>query len=327
MLLKVLKSNQPYHFILIPIIAFALWVKPLMMPAAYPFFSGEDSMILYKPLRYLLSDNLTLSSLLAFTFTLLLSFLILKLNVQYTFIRIKSFLPSSLFILVTSGVADLHFMHPIYPATLFLVIAIDRIFDSYEKDVIHSNAFDAGIFLAIGSLFYLNLAFFFPLIWFGFIIVKPNVNWREYILSTIGFIMPWLAAFAYYMAIGAQDELRQTLMANFTAHQSFLKGNLVNQIYAVYLGLLILMGSYYLLSSYDDKRISSRKFFKVFFWVFVISALLMAFHPAVSKEIIIVMAIPLAYLISNYFIFMKHQLWGEVLLFLLTAAVIYLQLA
>lgn len=326
MLLRVLKSNQPFHFILLPIIAIALWIKPLMNPVAYPFFPGEDSMILYKPISYLLADNPVLSSLLAFTFTLLLSFLILKLNVQYTFIRIKSFLPSSLFIIITSGVPELHFMHPVYPATLFLVITIDRIFESYEKGVIHSNAFDAGIFLAIGSLFYLNLVFFFPLIWFGLIIVKPNANWREYILSALGFIMPWLAALAYYMVNGTQDVMRQTLTTNLTIHQSFLKDNLINQIYAGYLGLLILLGSYYLLLQYDDKRISSRKFFKVFFWVFVISVILIAFHPAVSREIIIVMAIPLAYLISNYFIFMKHQLLGEVLMFLLAAAVVYLQL-
>ncbi|HET6556219.1 MAG TPA: hypothetical protein VFG54_02830, partial [Prolixibacteraceae bacterium] len=71
--------------------------------------------------------------------------------------------------------------------------------------------------------------------------------------------------------------------------------------------------------------ISSRKFFKVFFWIFLISVILAGAHPAVSKEIIVVTAIPLSYLISNHFIFMKKEFWGEVLLFLLVAAVVYLQ--
>lgn len=327
MLLKALKLHQPFHFLLIPIIAIALWIKSLMMPQAYPFYPGEDAMILYQPINLLLSGSPLLSNVMAFAFTLLLAFLILKLNVQYTFIRVRSFLPSSLFILLTSGISALHAMHPIYPAALFLIMAIDRIFNSYEKEIIHSNAFDAGILLAIGSLFYWNLVFFFPLIWFGFIVVKAKVNWREYILSTIGFVMPWLAAMAYYAAMGTQDELRQTIMANLTFNNSFLKGNLIHQIYTGYLVLLILLGSLYLLSQYDDKRISSRKFFKVFFWVFVISVILITASPAVSQEFIIVIAIPLAYLIGNYFIFMKHQLWGEVLMYLLAGLIIYLQFA
>ena len=37
--------------------------------------------------------------------------------------------------------------------SLFLLLTIDRIFDAYEKESIHSNAFDAGTYLSIGSLF------------------------------------------------------------------------------------------------------------------------------------------------------------------------------
>lgn len=324
MLLKILKSNQPFHILLVPIMAIALWIRSFVHPQAYPFYPGEDSMILYKTFSNLLGDSLLLNNIVALLFIILLAFLILKLNVQYTFIRVRSFLPPSLFVLITSGMPELHAMHPVYPATLFLVLTIDRIFNSVEKEVIHSNAFDSGVLLAIGSLFYLNLAFFFPLLWFGFIIIKQKVNWREYILSTIGFALPWLAAFGYYMINGIENELTTTIQANFTLPRLF-KENLPIQIYAGYLGLLTLFGSFFILSQYDDKRISSRKFFKVFFWIFLISVILIAAHPGVSREIIVVAAIPLTYLISNQFIFMKRQLWGEILLFLLAAAVIYLQ--
>lgn len=325
MLLKALKSNQPYHFLLIPLFALALWIRSLVHTEAFPFYAGEDMMILYKPVIILLGKNLLLNHISALIFTILLAFLILKLNVQYGFIKVRSFLPPSLFVLITSGMPDLHAMHPVYPATLFLVLAIDRIFNSFDKEIIHSNAFDAGIFLAIGSLFYLNLVFFFPLLWFGFIIIKPKVNWREYILTTIGFVLPWLGALIYYLIAGRQDELWNTLQMNFTSPQIFLRENLPIQIYVGYLVLLTLLGSIFLLSQYDDRRISSRKFFKVFFWIFLISIVLIAANPAVSQEIIIILAFPLTFLISNFFIFMKRQVWGEIFLYLLTAGVIYLQ--
>jgi len=325
MLLKALKSNQPYHFLLIPLIAFALWIRSFIQPGAFSFYPGEDMMILYKPLSYILGTNLLLNNIIALLFTILLAFLILKLNVQYAFIKLRTFLPPCVFILITSGMPDLHAMHPVYPATLFLVLTIDRIFSSFDKEIIHSNAFDAGVFLAVGSLFYLNLVFFFPVLWFGFIIIKQKVNWREYILSTIGFVLPWLAALTYFFIAGREDELWHTLQMNFTSKQTFLRDNLSIQIYIGFLFLLTLLGSFFLLSQYDDKRISSRKFFKVFFWIFLISIVLIAANPAVSQEIIVILALPLTYLISNYFIFMKRQFWGELFLYLLAAAVIFLQ--
>jgi hypothetical protein len=325
MLLKALKSSQPFYFLMIPIIAIAFWIKSLASPVPFLFYQGEDAMILYQPFVYFLGKSALASSLAALVFIILLVFLILKLNVQYAFIRGRSFLPSSLFIIITSGMHELHSMHPVYPAALFLILTIDRIFSAYDSTSIHSNAFESGIFLAIGSLFYLNLIFLFPLLWIGFIVIKPQVNWREYVLTTLGFIFPWLAALMYYVITDRTDEMIQTLTANLTYHQIFLKGNLFVQIYIGYLALLTLLGSIFLLGQYDEKKISSRKYFKVFFWIFLILSVLIFANPAVSQELIILLAIPLTYLISNYLIFMKRQFWGEVFLYALISGVIYLQ--
>ena len=325
MLLKTLKSNQTFHFLLIPFIAAALWVKSFMNPIPFPFYSGEDMMLLYQPINALVGKSTVASNIFALVFIILLAFLILKLNVQYTFIRVRTVLPSVLFILITSGLHELHAMHPVYPAALFLILTVDRIFNAYDKEVIHSNAFEAGIFLAIGSLFYLNLVFFFPFLWIGFIIIKPKVNWREFVLTTLGFIFPWLVALAYYAASNQTDELMITLKANISLHQSFLKGNLPIQIYLGFLGFLTMLASFLIMSQYDGKKISSRKYFKAFFWIFLISGILIVANPAASQDIIILLAIPLTYLISNYLIYMKRPVWGEIYLYILVAGVIYLQ--
>ena len=327
MLLKALKTNHAYHYFLIPFIAIAIWTRSFMNPSMFSFFPGENMMILYQPVNYLLGESPLASHIVALLFIILLSFLILKLNVQYAFIRSRTFLPPSLFLLITSGMADLRAMHPVYMAALFLILSIDRIFNTYDKESIHSNAFDSGVFLAIGSLFYFNLIFFFPLLWISFIILRPNVNWREYILTTLGFILPWLAALSFYLVTGRTDELIQTIKANFTMHRAFLRENLPIQIYVGFLVLLTILASLFLLTQYDGKKISSRRYFKSFFWIFLISVSLVVANPAVSEEIIIMLAIPLTYLISNYLIFMKRQTWGEVLLYLLAAGVVVLQFA
>ncbi len=327
MLLKVLKSNQAYHFILIPLIAGALWVRSFMQSTVFPFYPGEDMMLLYQPINYLIGQNQLANNIIALVFTILLAFLILKLNYQYTFIRSRTFLPPSLFVIIASCIPDLHAMHPVYPASLFLIIAIDKVFGSYDKETFHSNAFDAGIFVAISSLFYLNMIFFFPSIWFGFIILKQKVNWREYVLSTLGFVFPWIGAYLYYLITNQSDEFFLTLERNLVSDQVFLSKGLPIQIFMGYLFFLTLLGSFFLLAQYDEKKISSRRYFKVFFWIFLISVGLIAASPAVSHEIMIILAIPLTYLISNYLMFLKRQFWGEVFMYVLIAGVIFLQFA
>jgi len=325
MLLKALKSNSTYSFLLIPFFAIALWVKSFMQPLLYPFYPGENSMLLYQPIDALLGKSPVAGHVVALILIIVLSFLVLRIKLQYSFIRERTILPSFLFILITSGMHELHGVHPVYFAALFLILTIDRIFDSYEKEIIHANAFESGILLAIGSLFYFNLVFFFPFLWVGFIILKPKVNWRDYILTTLGFVFPWLGAAAYYGATGQIGELQTTIQANFQSHGFFLKDNLSLQIYMGYLALLILLASALIMSQYDGKKISTRKYFKAFFWIFLISVILMFAVPAVSQEIIMLMAIPLTYLISNYFICVKRPIFGEIFLFVLLAGVVFLQ--
>lgn len=325
MLLRSLKSNPTYQFLLVPFIAIVLWIKSFMEPMLFPFYQGEDAMLLYQPISYLLGKSAMAGTIAALVFMILLAFLVFKINVQYSFIKVRTVLPSVLFILISSGLHELHSMHPVYPAALFLILTIDRIFNSYDKEVIHSNAFDAGILLAVGSLFYFNLVFFFPFLWIGFIILKPQVNWREYILSTLGFVFPWLAAMAYYGATGQVDEFTTIIKANLSLHGSLLKGNLAVQIYLGFLALMILLSSVSLLSQYDFKKISARKYFKAFFWVFLIACILLVANPGVSQDIIILLAIPVSYLVSNYLIYMKRPIWGEIFLYILLAGVIYLQ--
>jgi len=325
MLLKALKLDQPFYFVFIPFIAAALWIKSLISPIQFPFYQEENMMILYQPFSYFLGKNPLASSIFALVFIILLVFLILKLNVQYSFIKGRSLMPACLYIIITSGMHELHAMHPVYLATLFLILTIDRIFDSYDKDSIHSNAFESGIFLAIGSLFYLNLVFFFPILWIGFIVINSKISWRDFVLTTLGFLLPWFAALIYYQATDKIDELGRILEANFTFHQVFLRGNLPVQIYIGYLVFLTLLGSIFLVAQYDEKKIKSRKYFKTFFWIFLICCILIFSIPAASQEIILLLAIPLTFLISNYLIFMKRQFWGEVFLYILTGGVIYLQ--
>ena len=80
-----------------------------------------------------------------------------------------------------------------------------------------------------------------------------------------------------------------------------------------------------LLKQYDSKKVSSRKYFSIFFTIFVLGMLSFAFIPVTSQEMLVIIAIPVTYLISNLFVFMKSRFWSEVLFILLLGIVIFMQ--
>lgn len=325
MILRILKTNQAYHFLLIPLIVLGLWFRSYIHPEYFPFFEGENAMFLYKPVHQWLSQSALVSNLLAMMFVIALSFLVLRLNTAYAFIRIRTFLPSNIFVLIVSGLLSLHALHPVYFALLFLLLCVDRIFQSYELEQFHASAFEAGFFIGLGSLFYLNLIFFFPVIWIGFLLIKKQYQWRNFILPLMGVGVPWLFTWSYYFLTDQCAVFTETITVNLYSDNHFLRDNLPLQIYLGSLTVLTLLSSIFLLNQYDEKKISTRKNFQVFFLIFSIAFVLLIAVPAVSQEILIIMSLPLTFLISNYLIFMKRKFWSNLFMYLFIALIIYMQ--
>ncbi len=325
MILRILKTNQAYHFILIPLMIAGLWFRSYIHPDFFPFFEGENNMFLYKLVHQWFAQSALVSNLLSMVFVIILSFLILKLNTNYAFIRVRTFLPSNIFILILGGLLTLHTLHPVYFALLFLLLCVDRIFRSYEMEKFHASAFEAGFFIGIGSLFYLPLIFFFPIIWIGFLLINKRLQWRNFVLPALGLFVPWLFTWSYYFLADQIPVFIDTIVVNLDTNNHFFSGNRPLQIYLAYLTVISVVGSLFLLNQYDEKKISTRKNFQIFFLIFLIAFVLLLVVPAVSQEMVIIMALPLTCLISNYLIFMKRKAWGNLIIYLFIALIIYMQ--
>jgi len=325
MILRILKTNQAYHFILIPLMIAGLWFRSYIHPDFFPFFEGENDMFLYQLINRALANSALANNLLSMVFVVVLAFFILKLNTEYAFIRVRTFLPSNIFVLILGGLLPLHTLHPVYFALLFLLLCVDRIFKSYELEKFHSSAFEAGFFIGLGSLFYFHLIFFFPITWIGFLLINKRTQWRNFILPVLGLAVPWLFTWSYYFLTDQIPVFVDTIVLNFDTDNRFFSGNRPLQIYLAYLMFISLLGSFFLLNQYDEKKISTRKNFQVFFLIMLTAVILLLFVPAVSQEIVIIMSLPLTYLISNYLIFMKRKVWGNLFVYLFIALIIYMQ--
>lgn len=255
MLLRIFKSNSTLNFILIPLIGAGIWIGAFVSGKTYPFFPGEDKMPLFHPISRLIGENNFLSTGLALAILLVLTFLALRLNMQYSFIRIRTFLPAGIFVLITSGLKTLHHLHPVYFAALCLFFVIDNIFAALQDQRSLRYAFNAGFFIGLGALFYLHTIAFLPIVWIGFTIVKKNRQWRDFALPLLGAVVPLLLGVSYYFLVDRMGEIPELIQQNIFTHNYFIRSKLEIQVYIGYMICLILLGSaYMLLHSFDEKK-------------------------------------------------------------------------
>lgn len=325
MILRILKSNQPVNYILFPLIGLLFWGESLLHPKLYPFFLGENENLLYSPIDNFLENSAFSQSAVALILVIILALMVQQINSRYTFIRIRTMLPAPLFVIMIGGFTEMHTLHPVYFAAVFLLLAIYQLFSMFDKSKPYSVAFDSGFLLGVGSLFYFNLFMLIPAFLIGIAVLTRDYRWREFIVMILGFLLPLFFAFSFAILTEQFMELLKTFEQNFITDNNHFKSNIPLHIFLGFLILLTTIGTIKIIQQYDTKKVSSRKYFTVFFLIFIFSVFSFILIPATSQEILVILAIPVSYLISNFLVFMKSKFWGELILALLLGIVIVMQ--
>lgn len=325
MILRALKSNNLGNLFFIPIAVLAFWAGKLLAPFNYPFATGEAQNVLYKLLFRWFGDAALLNVILSAVMVVVLALLIELIIARYQFIRIRTRLPAILYVLLVGGITDMHTMHPAYFAVVFLLLAIFQMFSVFDQARAYPPLFNVGVLLGVGSLFYFNLFIVVPAFLIGIPVLSRGSKWREYVVLLLGFALPFVFALSYYFYTDRTTELLTIFEQNIVVHINHLKNNLPLQIYLGALVFITLIASVDIAKHYDTKKVSSRKFFTVFFFIFLSTMVSYVLVPATSQEMLIVSAVPVTFLLSNYLVFLRSRFWGELFFTLLLLLVVALQ--
>jgi hypothetical protein len=325
MILQTLKSNRSINLFLFPLFGIVFWLKSLLNPFSYQFYTGENNSILFAPINNITKNSDLVNVILSLVFVILIATIMQVINDRFSFIRIRTKLPATLFIIIVSSFTQLHTLHPVFPAAIFLLLAIYFLFNTFEKTKPYSSIFNAGFLIGTGTLFYFNLIVLFPAFFIGIIILTRENNWRGFVILLIGFFVPFIFAFSYAGFTDQTLAMLKTFEENIVTPVNHFQTNIPLHVLLTFLVLLTLTGSIKILQQYDSKKVSTRKYFTIFSILFLFSMLSFAFIPVTSQEMLVIIAIPVTYLISNLFVFMKSRFWSEFLFILLLAIVIFMQ--
>ncbi|WP_461641444.1 DUF6427 family protein [Labilibaculum euxinus] len=314
MLLKTIKGRHSILLILMPVVIVLLWMGTLLHSESLT--AGQNQMPLYELLLFLTGGNNFVLNLIACLLLILIAYGMVRLNEQYIFIRQRTDLPAFVFALIATGTVSLGGMHPSLFAAFLLFLSVDRVFKIYQGTATLSNSFDAGFLVGLASLFYLFAGVYIFWFWMA-LAVLGYLRGKEILAGLTGFIVPVFFVVAWYIWNDNLTELLNTIRNLFSSKNSLGVVSVFQYSYWGILGFLVILSSLYMLNVYEEKKISSRKYFIILLSFFLVSALSFVFFRGAGVEQYFVSIIPVTYIASHYFVFQKHSWIGEFLFYIL----------
>ncbi len=318
MLIRFFKNNNPSSFILLPLFALVLWV--------IGFFAEQSSIVadqmpLYETIAKPLNNYPFIATIIAYLLIISGAFLLNFIVNKYEILTKPSFLPALFYIVFMSMDSTMLTLHPFIFSNIFIMLAIYKLVSSYQKDTAFSNAFDAGILFSLSSLFYFPSIVFIPLLGVGFILFRP-FNWREWIISLLGFLVPYIFVFSYYFLKDTSGNWWDIKV--FLSHLPDQPKPIISNSFYFMLGvsvLIISLAFMKLFTGFYEASQRNKKGILLLVWLAAFAVISLFIAAQVSIENYSALAIPASVFCANYFLKIKKKWWGELLFILLLASI------
>ncbi len=309
MLRWISKSGTFIQFTIFAVILALLWIPAFINPVP-PVQTSADG-----PLYTILASWIQQYALLAVSAALFIvvfqSVILFYVFQANGFFGRSNFLPAIIVLLAYSWNSDFQTLHAVLPAGIFIIIALNSIMQMYGQQAAYHQVFIAGFSLGIASLFYIPLAYLLLMIWFSFITYRIS-TWREYVISFIGYILP----FIYYLSwLFWNDNLHSGIenlsgsLFNLTLPARLSQ---INTIWLSFSAFMLVITMVAVLNIMNDKLISLRRRSWILFNFSFTSAvaILLAGWPILSANYLFV--IPLAFFLTGSFSLLKRPFWFEI---------------
>ena len=317
MIIRFFKSNNASALLFLPLIAIVIWVFGFINPFVLPI---KHAMPLYELIGGIFANipwlSTTIGLLLIIGEAFLLNFIVNENEV----LEKQNYLPALFYIVFMINNNAMLTLHPLLFGNLFILFALHRLVSAYRKDKAFSEAFDAGLLISIGTLFYFPFVVFLPLLGVAFVLLRP-FNWREWVISFIGAFIPYIFVAIYYFWYDRLDYLFFDKV-----FYSFIKETPVIDLpktfyFMLGIGWLVIFVSIVkIILGVGIGSQRTKKSIILLVWFLFFSAFSILLAPEISTRYFSALAIPSAVFCANYFTHIKKGWWAEFLFLLLLSS-------
>ena len=323
MLLRIFKSNTLFSSLLIPVIGVLFWMHSFQAPEVLDIKQANGAMPLYYLLFNLLNGKDFWQVFIAFFLLLINSFFVAQLGSSFLFVRKRSYLPGIIYLITVSSLHALHAFIPVHIATLCVLISIYFILATYHNPVEITYTFNASFFLALASLFYLPAITLFPLVWIAIFVLQKSDNWRLLVIPILGFGAPWMFLWAFSFLNDSDTSLLKDIIKMLWTDNNAYLIQPYFLLLTVVIAFLATLGSLSVMAVYHRMKVSSRKYFVIFYWMLGLVLASALGLMTIGIEIVALSTIPVAFFISYYLLSDNKLIWKEVLTWIYLVTMVF----
>ena len=325
MLLNYIRSNRPSYILWLVFVGCVLWLQSFLKIENIELANREEMMPLLYWVNYLLADFPYAYQVIGFLLLFLMSFQILRINQKFLIIESRSYLLALLLLIQQSALTTLNHLHGSLAASVFVLLAIDKLFSSYKNERPNNQFFEIGLLLSIGSLFFFETLFLLIPFWIG-IMLLDNFSFRHWALTVIGLLLPYFFATSYFYVVDDFAWFEQIFLKQLDLERKFPVLLLPEYVFVAFVFLITGLASFRVVSQLRTSKISSRKYMRALFYVFLATLILMAVFPTKSAELLAIIAIPISYVLNYFFLSIRKQWVGNMLIFIALIILLAIQL-
>jgi hypothetical protein len=175
-------------------------------------------------------------------------------------------------------------------------------------------------------LFYGNLIWFGLLVIIGIAIMRTG-NLKEIVISVLGLLTPYFITFGIYYVIGKDaGDLMRLIRDNLFHRSIYYPFPKLTIVALILISALLIVSIIQLMQRMNTKKIKSRKTFTLLLWTFIIAVIVYFAVPSASVELIWLMGIPVSYITTHYYVFVKKKLVPEILFSVFVVFILLIQI-
>lgn len=253
--------------------------------------------------------------------------MLIRISVRYVLLKSRSIMPAIFFLFYIVALPTTQQVSPALVGSLFYLLCFGILFDVNDKPPDTFSVFIAGIVLAVGSMFYLKLIWFIPLIWISLGTMR-SVTWRELFFPVMAYLLLGLFLFTWYWVVLDDAAGFTTLIAeNLSFERAFEPHHFSAYLYYGYFFLMVLVASVYMVNRFQSRKTVIQNIYQVMFFMFIAGILFFLFIARFDTTSLVYIAFPVSFILSNYFHRRKNHWMHELALWVVVGLWVFVQLS
>lgn len=312
MIIHFFRNNPTFQLIIIFILSVLLWLSSFINPV--PMIYGTVTTPLYNIIFEYLAGVPVLQVVIAYIILLFNAALLNNIYTEKGLLPKNNYLIALVYIILMSYTDSLQNLNPVLISNVLIILSLYMIIKTYDAEDSYQQILNASILISVSSFIYVPSVLIFFIIWISFALYR-TYSWREWIISIIGFSIPYIFIVSYLFLterLSIKFTEYKLYFKSFSVFQNFPKEEVYYYIFWAFIALILIISFYKFIISLNEKVVSIRKHSMVLIWLLLFSIIISTtsnYNFIINGSVIF---LPLSIIIAQYFSTNKKMLLKEI---------------